>query len=196
MTKRGHVLKTATLPPSVKDLVDTPHEPVDLLVPYLARGEPVSEPCAGAYRLAARLEHHGIPVAEAYDVAPRDLRVEAGNATTRVPKHVAITNPPYSRASALPILMAACRWPNTSIWLVPHDWIANAWCAPFMKHVAAILPVGRVRWIEGTTSKGFENTTWIWITGTPASFILPRIRSSSSRRSGRSSKISTTKETT
>jgi hypothetical protein len=174
MTKRGAALGAKTLPSADKNNVGTPFEVTDLLVPYLAPDRPVTEPCAGAYRLAARLEHHGVEVAEAFDIVPRDPRVEVGDAIVRIPRHVAITNPPFQRDLLVPILTAATRRPKGAWFLLPSDALMNKWFAPVVQHVHQIVPIGRVRWIEGSASVGYENYAWVRFGPDQKHFLRPR----------------------
>jgi hypothetical protein len=173
MTKRGHALKTATIPTERKNIVDTPPEVTDLLALHLTPGATVSEVCAGAYRLADRLQFHGLTIGEAFDIAPRDPRVEVGDATVRVPRHLAITNPPFQRDLLMPILTAACRWPKGGWFLLPSDVLINRWFSPFAPHIVQVLPIGRVSWF-GNGRNGYENYCWVKVVPEPQTFILAR----------------------
>ncbi len=86
MSKRGHTLIKA-------DKVDTPESVTDRLVPYLDPKEQISEPCAGANMLAARLEAHGFKISEAYDTEPRDLAIETADVADRCPQRFVACRP-------------------------------------------------------------------------------------------------------
>jgi hypothetical protein len=172
------------MPEAAKDQVGTPPEPVKALVTvlrYLHGPGPMkfSEPCAGAYTLAAHLERAGLICAEAYDIAPRSAFVTIGDATQLVPDYLAISNPPYSRKLAEPILRAARDWPHPSWWLVPAGWLVNEWCGAFQPHIDQIVPVGRVSWVRNPdgspTGSGFEDSVWIRIIRDRPLVIFPRL---------------------
>ncbi len=193
MTKRGSQIGSDRIPAARKDLVDTPKSCAEILSAALPPTLQFSEPCAGARVLADHLESLGHDCVEAYDLAPRDPRVDRGDACTRIPRRLAITNPPYSRNSAIPILKAAISWPHGAWLLVPHDWLANRWFAPFARHVGRLLPVGRVSWL-GNGQSGFENSSWIWLQHRPVGFVLPRPPHHPSRGEGFDSRAATEHE--
>jgi hypothetical protein len=154
MSKR----RTSDLVLPAKDHWDTPASAVAPLLRHLLPTV-ITEPCGGAGALAAHLRAAGIEVAEAYDIAPRADGIEVGDAAVRVPRHMAVTNPPFSRAACLPILMAACGWPHGAWFLLPSDALMNRWFAPVSSHVAEIVPIGRVSWLANGKG-GFENFGW------------------------------------
>ncbi len=173
----------------VKDLVDTPPEPVAELVPHLVPGQSFIEPCAGAYKLAGALERAGFTCVDAFDVAPRDARVRQGSALDLVPEVMCISNPPYSRNLALPIMTrAAFTWPVTSWWLVRLAWLTNSWCAPFLETTDRIVPVGRVSWVRtetgGPTGSGYESSMWIRLGEGSAGVLRPRYATKSGKAKG------------
>lgn len=177
-----------------RNLVDTPPEAVEPLLTHLPPGLRFIEPCAGAGKLRDALVSGrgggggGLVCVDAFDVQPRGPGVRTGDARTCNPTHVCISNPPYDRALAVPILDAACTWTVSSWWLTPLDWLANTWFAPFAPHVSRIIPVGRVSWVRtesgGPTGPGFDNSVWIELDWMPTGLILPRARRAASARTG------------
>lgn len=97
-----------------KDEWDTPHAAVLPLVRFLDHNGRYSEPCAGAGDLARHLRKAGIPVGEAYDIAPRAADVDQADVLLRVPEYPAIANPPFSKAALLPLLRVSVKWPAAS----------------------------------------------------------------------------------
>jgi hypothetical protein len=47
------------------------------------------------------------------------------------------------------------------VWLLlPADFASNQWFARFLSRCSDIVPIGRVRWIEGTSMNSYENFAW------------------------------------
>ncbi len=166
---------------ATKDLITTPAEPVRVLVKALGSQPLVyAELCAGDGRLISHLKGEGHICGWAADIAPRAPGIERLDASLitseqweeRPEIEVAISNPPYSRHLAVPILTAAITWPVTSWWLVPLSWLGNQWFRPFAPHVRHLAVVGRIRWIEGSKHKSSEDYVWIAIERTPAEAAL------------------------
>ncbi len=168
MSKRGHTL--------IKDdKVDTPESVTDRLVPYLDPKEQISEPCAGANMLAARLEAHGFKISEAYDTEPRDLAIETADVADRWPQHLVVTNPPYGKKSRLRVLNALLAAECRAWLLIPSDWLTGQWFAPFAPHVTKIIPVGRVSWM-GNGRGGYDNSAWVnFDFAEMHEFVMPRV---------------------
>lgn len=175
MSKRG---ETKFKGPE-KDLISTPPEAVLPLLHYLPRKVIFTEPCAGTGDLIEHLQAAGHVCGEAYDLAPRREDIEVGNAVDRIPKHLSVTNPPYSRALLMPILEAAIKWPHPSWWLLPHDVMANKYFRSVAPHAVAIIPIGRVSWIRNTdgspTGSGFENFDWLCLSNLRTNLIKERL---------------------
>ncbi len=157
------------------DKVDTPTSVADRLVPYLDPNEQISEPCAGANVLAAQLEARGLHIAEAYDIEPRDRKVEMSDIANRRPLHLVVTNPPYGRKTRLRVLNALLEAECRAWLLIPSDWLTGQWFAPFAPHAAKIVPVGRVSWL-GNGRGGYDNSTWVYFEFAEVhEFLTPRV---------------------
>jgi hypothetical protein len=70
-----------------------------------------------------------------------------------------ITNPPYTRPLMHALIAHFARVLPTWL-LLDMDWASTQQSAPFMPSCSDIVPVGRVRWIAGTDSDGFDNSAW------------------------------------
>lgn len=86
-----------------------------------------------------------------------------------------ITNPPWSRKLLHPIIDNLRRQLPT--WLLfDSDWMFTAQSAPYMKYCHAIIPVGRLRWMPGTTMDGKDNCAWYLFDKYPSRCLfVPRI---------------------
>jgi hypothetical protein len=70
-----------------------------------------------------------------------------------------VTNPPYERKAMQALIWHFMRILPT--WLLLYmDWASTEQAAPFMRSCSDIVPVGRLRWIEGTTMSSMENFAW------------------------------------
>jgi hypothetical protein len=88
-----------------------------------------------------------------------------------------VTNPPHTRpilhemilhfSSILPTLL-----------LIDSDWCQTQQSAPYMKHCTTVLPIGRIKWIEGSASVGKDNFSWYRfdIKHTGPTVLLPYIK--------------------
>lgn len=70
-----------------------------------------------------------------------------------------ITNPPWTRKILHPII-ENLRAQRPTWLLFDADWMHTQQAIPHMRYCKAIISVGRVRWIPGTTVDGKDNCAW------------------------------------
>jgi hypothetical protein len=123
------------------------------------------EPCAGAGHLVDQLEAAGHRCVQAYDIAPQRYDIEVGDVLAsygRLPASADrwITNPPWTR----PILHAIIEilGARAETWLLfDSDWAFTKQAAPYLeRYCHRIVPIGRLRWEEGTTDDAKDNCAW------------------------------------
>lgn len=130
------------------------------LLPYLA-DVPFVEPCAGEGHLIDQLVGYGMTCAAAFDIEPgrpdilvadaRELAVPAGLQV--------VTNPVWSR----PILHAIIRnfAAQVPTWLLfDSDWLFTQQSAPLLPLLHLVVPVGRLRWVEGSPHDAVDSCAW------------------------------------
>lgn len=147
-----------------QDAYDTPPEAVEPLLAHLPRDVTITsfwEPCAGAYRLAKRLEQEGtLQSTRASDIEPRHPHVERADALTApIPAcDMIITNPPWTRAILHPMITRFSDMRPT--WLLfDAAWVHTQQAIPFLPRLQKIVSVGRVSWMEnGVTGK--DDCAW------------------------------------
>ena len=71
-----------------------------------------------------------------------------------------ITNPPCSRAKLMHGLIGHFQNIAPTWLLIDYDWSATKQAAPFLPHCSDIVPIGRVKWIEGSKHTGKDNHAW------------------------------------
>jgi hypothetical protein len=117
-----------------------------------------AEPCAGDGALVIALEQAGFKCRYAGDIQTGQdalqLTVQAVHEAD-----VIITNPPYERVLMHRLIEVFRRLKPTWL-LLEADWLFTVQSAPFMLHCSDIVPIGRVRWIPGSGSDGFDNYCW------------------------------------
>lgn len=145
------------------------------LLPYLDP-VPFVEPCAGRGHLLDQLVGYGLPCVGAYDIEPGRADVDPGDASAlRLPEGVqVITNPPWSR----PLLHAiiANLAPQGTVWLLyDSDWLFTQQSAPYLSLLHAVVPVGRLRWVENTPHDAQDSCAWYRFgpEAPPSPIILP-----------------------
>ena len=151
------------------------------------------EPCAGDGALLRELEAAGWRCHAAFDIEPGDPAVERRDGTDFDRElldewpclEAVVTNPPYERTALLRLLDM---WLGTglTVWLLlPSDMLMNKWWAPYAPHVWGIIPIGRIKWIEGSKHTSTENFCWVRLERQeygdrdldlePEPFLFPRI---------------------
>lgn len=158
--------RTGGLARRKNDAYDTPREPVRRLLPFLLPETWFIEPCAGSGLMREHLESFGHVCAGAFDIVPRGKHIATADATTeQFPRAGAcfITNPPWTRSILHPIIVNLSNQLPT--WLLfDSDWANNVEAAELLDRCDRIVPVGRVRWLEGDAAdkghSGMDNCAW------------------------------------
>lgn len=147
--------------------------PVRRLQAHLPAGLRFVEPCAGAGDLIKSMVGYGHECVYACDIAPGHKTIIRRNALTLdrdwrkdVAAKMFVSNPPWTR----PILHDLIDHLSSILptWLlIDADWMHTGQAAPYVDRCAHVVSVGRVRWIPGTTKKGYENTAWFYFPRRP-----------------------------
>lgn len=147
-----------------RDYYPTPYDACVPLLKYLPKNTEFVEPCAGDGRLIKHFERHGHKCTEAYDIKPmapgiveRDVLFMGG--VKFRPKQRIITNPPWER-EVLHAMITNFSDQLPTWLLFDSDWAYTTQAAPFEKICQTIIAVGRVKWIEGSSSSGMDNCSW------------------------------------
>jgi hypothetical protein len=152
MSKRAH----GRHPRRPRDFYPTPLKAVLPLLPYLGGVRRFAEPCAGEGDLVRHLESLGLKCVHSGDIATGQdsLAVEDfGGAPV-------ISNTPWER-QVLHAMISHFMHHAPFVWLLLElDWAATKQARPFMRHCTRVVIVGRVKWIEGSKSTGFDNCAW------------------------------------
>ena len=167
MTKRG-VKANSTRP---RDKWYTPLKATTPVMDLLPPGTEVVEPCAGDGALVRNLPLLNWTVVA--DIEPGASNILVRDALSWQPDRHVVTNPPYTTAVARELMFHWMQGDRGMTLLIPTDWMANKWFAPFASHVSRIRPVGRVSWI-GNGKGGFENYAWVQFSKALEGLLLPR----------------------
>lgn len=148
--------RTPGLPQRERDEWTTPAIAAAPLLRILEPSTRFIQPCAGPGELIGHLEQAGHQCAGAFDL-PTDARIARYPIGTDV---VFIANPPWRRRFEPHKIIANLR-DQAPLWaLIYSDWLFNARSTPFLSRLRAIVSIGRVKWVEGSESGGFENACW------------------------------------
>ena len=136
------------------------------LAPHLPWGCRFWEPCAAAADLVKTLQAHGPECIVATDTVPECEGVYRLDALTATRADVdatgvthIITNPPWTRAILHRMIMHFSEIRPT--WLLfDADWAFTCQSAPFMDRCSRVVPVGRVKWIEGSRHQAMDSCAW------------------------------------
>jgi hypothetical protein len=144
----------------------TDPEPVRRLQPHILRGVRFIEPCAGRGDLIESMEWFGHRCVYAVDIKPGNRAIERGDAlalsSKQLRKYYAemfVSNLPWSRDLLHPLIdhLSAI----LPLWtLLDADWCHTRQAAPYLARCSHIVSVGRVRWIEASSSAGKDNVAW------------------------------------
>lgn len=156
MGKRSNFVKIQN------DKYYTPYDAFVPVLPFLV-GKEFIEPCAGDGRLIHHLEKHGFKCVYACDIEPDgDTRIQKQDVlffgVPLPPCDFIITNPPWER-EALHQMIEKFRNHAPTWLLFQSDWHDTKQCKTFMRFCSAIVPVGRISWMENGVS-GMENCSW------------------------------------
>ena len=150
-----------------RDSYDTPYNAVIPLLEHLSENTAFIEPCAGKNGLTDHLIQNGHKCLQASDIYPRHENITTQCVFERPfnPEGLIITNPPWDRKILHPFIEKVVA-ENRLAWLLfDADWCHTKQSIPFMPHVAEIVSIGRVKWIEGSKSNGKDNCAWHKIQG-------------------------------
>lgn len=168
-----------------RDYYPTPLKPVlplfpHIVVPYAGRGYKAKfiEPCAGDGRLIRHLESQGHQCVYACDIEPQAEGIEKKDVLffdAKLPEcDLIITNPPWKRELLHPMIDIFRNHAPTWL-LLDSDWKDTIQAAPFMRHCAKVVSVGRVSWEENGVD-GKDNCSWYFFVKQKCDCIfIPRI---------------------
>ena len=145
-----------------RDFYPTPRAAVSPLVEHLPDHFTFTEPCAGDGRLIDHLKEVGGFCADAYDIEPRREDVRKKDYTEVVPRgDLVITNPPWDRKILHPMITHFVLEREKPTWLLfDADWAHTKQSVEFTPYLKKIVSIGRVKWIEGSSSVGKDNCCW------------------------------------
>lgn len=155
--------KPKTEAQSNRDYWPTPDAAMAPLLPHLRRGASFVEPCAGAGRMVDYFESAGHPCVFACDIHPLrdDVTKLPATALRAVRADLIITNPPWRWDWLKPIIINLSGLLPTWL-LLSADFAHNLQAQDVMRTCDLIVPIGRVKWIEGSKfSGGYENAAWM-----------------------------------
>jgi len=144
-----------------RDFYPTPYKAVEPLLPHLPETFTFAEPCAGDGRLISHLTENGGEVRYAFDIEPRSEWVKEADALSQgyTQCDYIITNPPWNRKILHPMIDHFVDFKPT--WLLfDADWMHTKQSIPYTKYLSKIVSIGRVKWIEGSSSVGKDNCCW------------------------------------
>ena len=149
-----------------RDEYQTPREGVLPLLPYLPPRSTFVEPCAAGGRLIDHLEEAGHRCIFACDIHPLrdDVHAMSAFSLRYIFADFFITNPPWSWDVLEPLAFHLSNSKPTWL-LLPADLMCNVRSARLMDRCALVVPVGRVKWIEGSEHSGKENCAWMRFEG-------------------------------
>jgi hypothetical protein len=142
-----------------RDSYDTPYDAVIPLLKHLSDNTEFIEPCAGKNALISHLTQNGHKCLYASDTYPRheNIAIQCVFERPFYPEGLIITNPPWDRKILHPFIEKVVAEDRISWLLFDADWPHTKQAIPFMPHVAEIVSIGRVKWIEGSNSTGKDN---------------------------------------
>ena len=154
-----------------RDFYPTPYSAVEPLIAHLPEWYTFMvkiETCAGDGRLIDHLESNGGKCTHAYDIEPQDSRVIQYDALLleQVETPYIITNPPWNRKILHPMIERFSAMAPT--WLLfDSDWMHTKQSVPYLTMLKKVVSIGRVKWIEGSSSVGKDNCCWYLFENTP-----------------------------
>ncbi len=148
-----------------RDYYTTPIKPVLPLNRLIGINKTYIEPCAGNGRMTSHLSSMSHTCLGAYDIEPMAEGIETKNALT-IPRaelnkaDYIITNPPWTREILHPMIEYFAEANHTFL-LFDSNWANTQQSAHLLrKYCTVIMPVGRVKWIEGSKYSGKEDCSW------------------------------------
>lgn len=150
-----------------QDAYDTPLSATWPLFPHLPPRASFAEPCAGKGLLVRHLTNNGFRCVYSADIRPRRspliVKRDALLLTRAELRYkradIIVTNPPWTheilQAMIVHFLKLVPSW-----LLLDADWMHNKRSAALLLRCSHVVAVGRVKWIEGSKSTGFDNCCW------------------------------------
>jgi hypothetical protein len=149
--------KRSTFERREADFYPTPQKAVLPLIPFL-RHDGVRT-FAESWRLGPALEAFGLRCVYAGDICTGQdaLAINSYGAADAI-----ITNPPFSRHSTETLKRMIVHFQHIApTWLLlPLNFAANEYAAPFLPKCSHTVIIGRVKWFERTAHKSQENFAW------------------------------------
>ena len=148
--------KRSNFPRRERDFYPTPRAAVLPLVPWLRGLRTFAEPCCGDGALMRHLESFGLRCAYAGDITTGQdaLAIDWYGMIDAI-----VTNPPHRRDVMHGLIAHFQRIAPTWL-LLDMDWLSTKQAAPFVVSCTSVLPIGRVKWIEGSKCTGKDNYSW------------------------------------
>lgn len=179
MSKRASVSSNniEVKPRKERDFYPTPEKAVEPLIPHLQKGglKRFIEPCAGNGALVKHIENMTdweYLCMGAYDIDPQQnsypLNIQQRNALSLTLYDVIgidyiITNPPFQWDMLQPLLDHLPDLRPTWL-LLPFGYACNKRMAPYMEKCKKLVPIGRVKWIEGSKQTSTDDYGWYLFT--------------------------------
>lgn len=144
-----------------RDHYATPREGALPLLPYLPPRSTFIEPCAAAGKLIDHLEAAQHRCIFACDIHPLrdDVHAMSAFSIRYILADFFITNPPWTWGVLEPMAFHLSQAKPTWL-LLPADLMHNVRSARLMDRCALVVPVGRLKWIEGSEHAGMDNVCW------------------------------------
>lgn len=164
MTKRNSSFERAP-----RDFYPTPEAAVTPLLSFLNPNTVFIEPCAGDGSLVSHLNKHGHICSYACDIEPQAPYIDKQNSleidrSYLVGGDYIITNPPWERQT-LHAMVEKFQNIRPTWLLFDTDWFFTKQAQKYKPHCHFMVTVGRVKWIPGTKSVGFDNCAWYLFDG-------------------------------
>lgn len=129
---------------------------VRALAPHVAAGTRFAEPCVGQGDLVAGLAQFGLQCGWQSDV---EFGFENLAEQHLAGLDLIISNPPWTRA-LLHQMIAHFSGLRPTWLLFDAPWMHTGQSAQFMRYCRAVVSVGRLIWIPGTTMSGKDDCAW------------------------------------
>jgi hypothetical protein len=140
------------------DFYPTPRSAVDPLLPHLGGILRFAEPCCGDGDLVRHLTAAGLECVFEGDLRyGRDARLLSFEDLAEA--DAIITNPPHGREVMHQLIAQFASLVPTWL-LIDWDWAATRQARPLLAGCAAIVPIGRVKWLPDSANVGFDNFAW------------------------------------
>jgi hypothetical protein len=176
--------RTQDLPRNARDFYATPMEAVFSLAPLMGSNLKFIEPCVGDGRLAGFIEDifpstkcvyaSDLQPLPEHKASPKGLKFFKHDVFSPeidwklIAKHtgadVFITNPPFLNdlpsKRQLNRMIALLASVKPTYLLLPADYTFNIMSADCLRYCTTIVPIGRVKWIEGSKFSSADNFAW------------------------------------